>query len=140
MNDIQDNKEQHIEHKKEHEGLDSQGHFKMENAPIPEIKEIPVRDEKLITEELKRELDLMEADEIAKGGIQKAKEKIEFLDEKEKIEHLLQLARDKGLVYAISVARKMNEPYLLDVLHDTLAREGFYKDFLPGSKKNDDDN
>ena len=42
---------------------------------------------------------------------------------------LLKIAREKGLVYAIQVAKKMNEPYLLDVLHDTLASEGFYKDF-----------
>jgi len=55
------------------------------------------------------------------------------LGEKEKIERLLDIAREKGLVFAIQVARKMNEPYLLDILHDTLAQEGFYKDFL--SKK-----
>jgi hypothetical protein len=42
--------------------------------------------EKIISQELRRELDLMEQDEEAKGGIQKAKEKIEFLDEKENVE------------------------------------------------------
>ena len=49
---------------------------------------------------------------------------------KEKIEHLLETAREKGVVFAIQVAKRMNEPYLLDILHDTLAQEGFYKDFL----------
>ncbi|MCX6721247.1 MAG: hypothetical protein NT026_01440 [Candidatus Staskawiczbacteria bacterium] len=87
-------------------------------------------DDKIVSEELKRELDLMDADESAKADVEKSKEKIEYLGEKEKIEHLLQMAREKGLVFAISVARKMNEPYLLDVLHDILAKEGFYNDFI----------
>ena len=79
--------------------------------------------------ELRREIELMEVDEKTKEEAEKKAKKIEFLGEEDKIEHLLQIAREKGLVFAISVARKMNEPYLLDVLHDTLAREGFYKDF-----------
>jgi hypothetical protein len=75
----------------------------------------------------------MELDDKAKSEAEAKAEKIDFLGEKEKIERLLDIAREKGLVFAIQVARKMNEPYLLDILHDTLAQEGFYKDFL--SKK-----
>lgn len=76
---------------------------------------------------------MMELDDKAKSEAEAKAEKIDFLGEKEKIERLLDIAREKGLVFAIQVARKMNEPYLLDILHDTLAQEGFYKDFL--SKK-----
>ena len=76
---------------------------------------------------------MMELDDKAKSEAEAKAEKIDFLCEKEKIERLLDIAREKGLVFAIQVARKMNEPYLLDILHDTLAQEGFYKDFL--SKK-----
>jgi len=89
----------------------------------------PESEDKIVSEELRREIELMEADDKAKAEAEKAKEKIEFLGEKDKIEHLLDLARKKGVVFAVQVARKMNEPYLLDVLHDTLAREGYYKDF-----------
>lgn len=93
----------------------------------PEKKESQY--ENIVSQELKREIERMELDEEGKKEAEKEKEKIEYLGEKEKIEHLLDLARQKGLVYAIQVAKKMNEPYLLDILHDTLAREGFYKDF-----------
>ncbi len=55
---------------------------------------------------------------------------INLLDEEEKMKALLQAAKDKGVVYAVSMAKKMNDPYLLDKLHDTLAREGHYKEFL----------
>lgn len=93
-----------------------------------EKKEIPEFD-KVVSDQLKREIEAMEADETAKKEAEKKAQKIEFLGEKEKIEHLLQIAKEKGVIFAIQVARKMNEPYLLDVLHDTLAREGFFKDF-----------
>jgi len=97
-------------------------------------------DDRVVSAELRREIEMMQLDDNTKKDAEAKAEKIEFLGEKEKIEHLLQMAREKGLVYAIHVARKMNEPYLLDVLHDTLAQEGFYKDFLGKSNPaNDND-
>lgn len=95
------------------------------------------RDDKIVSDELRREIELMEADEATSAEAKKKANKIEFLGEKEKIEHLLQIAREKGVVFAIQVAKKMNEPYLLDILHDTLAREGFY---LKMNQPTDDDN
>lgn len=55
---------------------------------------------------------------------------ITSLSEEEKMKVLLKAAKDKGVVYAVSMAKKMNDPYILDMLHDTLAKEGHYKDFL----------
>jgi hypothetical protein len=100
----------------------------VEVEKIQEKKETS-REDRLVSAELRREIEMMELDDEMKKVAEKKAEKIEFLGEKEKIEHLIQMAREKGLVFAIQVARKMNEPYLLDVLHDTLAQEGFYKDF-----------
>jgi hypothetical protein len=101
--------------------------FKIEAGPAPEKKESPY--EKVVSDELKREIEMMELDEGKKKEAGEKAKKIEFLGEKEKLEHLLQIAREKGVVFAIQVARKMNEPYLLDILHDILAKEGYYKDF-----------
>lgn len=134
--DIKENKISDLAEKQRNiSEADSREAFKVESAI--ESKEVS-QDEKRVEAELKRELDIMQMDENAKAEIEKAKEKIEYLGEKEKIEHLLQTAREKGLVFAIQLARKMNEPYLLDVLHDTLAKEGFYKDFISGIKKDED--
>lgn len=47
----------------------------------------------------------------------------------EKIRKLLLIAEEKGVVYAVNVAKKMNDPYLLDTFHDALAEKGFYKKF-----------
>jgi hypothetical protein len=96
---------------------------------ISENKEA-LRTDKLVTAELRKEIEMMELDDKTKGEAKAKAEKIEFLGEKEKVKHLLQMAREKGLVFAIRVARETNDPYLLDILHDTLVQEGFYKDFI----------
>jgi hypothetical protein len=86
-------------------------------------------DEKAVDQELRRELDMMEMDENLKKEAQEKANKIQFYADDEKIKHLLRIAREKGIVFAIQTAKKMNDPYLLDVLHDVLAKEGYYKDF-----------
>jgi len=111
--------------------------FEQEREKNIEKKEISP-DEEIVSAKLRRELEKMEMDEESKGEIEKKAQTIEFLGEKEKIEHLLAIVREKGVVYAIQVAKRMNEPYLLDILHDTLAQEGYYKK-IP-SNANDDDN
>lgn len=42
-------------------------------------------------------------------------------DEESKIQKLIDLAGTKGVVYAVKVARKLNDDYALDVMRDTLA-------------------
>jgi len=115
-------------------------HFDQEKGMIPERREIS-QDDKRVSAELRREIEMMQLDPNAKKEAEAKAEKIEFLGEKEKIEHLLQTAREKGVIFSIQVAKSMNEPYLLDILHDTLAQEGFYKgfssqDLQAGEKKN----
>lgn len=53
-----------------------------------------------------------------------------LLAEEEKITRLFELARKKGVIFAVHTAKKMNNPYVLDMLHDRLAKEGHYKEFL----------
>lgn len=44
-----------------------------------------------------------------------------IVDEESKIQKLLDLAGTKGVVYAVKVARKLDDYYALDVMRDTLA-------------------
>lgn len=87
-------------------------------------------DDKIVSAELRQEIEKMEMDDTTKAEAEKKAQKIEFLGEKEKIEHLLKVAREKGIVFAIQVAKKTNDPYLLDVLHDILSQEGYYQKFV----------
>jgi len=96
---------------------------KLDTVPKKEISE----QEKNVADSLRREIELMEADGGLKEEAKKKALKIEFLGEQEKIEHLLDIAREKGVVVAIKTAMEMKDPYLLDILHDILAQEGFYK-------------
>lgn len=97
---------------------------KKETIPVPERRE-----EEMISEKLRKEIDMMEMNEETKKDAEKKAKKIEFLGQKEKIEHLLDIARKKGVIFAIGVAKKMNDPYLLDIFHDILAKEGYFQDF-----------
>jgi hypothetical protein len=107
-------------------------HFDREHEKILERKENP--DDEIVSRELRREIEMMELDPANAKAAEIEKEKIEYLGEKEKIEHLLNVARERDLVYAVQVAKKMGDPYILDLLHDTLAKEGFYKDFIKNRK------
>lgn len=98
---------------------------KLDSVPKKEISP----DEKKIADNLRREIEMMEADENLKNEARKKALKIEFLGEQEKIEHLLDVARERGVVAAIKTSMEMKDPYLLDALHDILAKEGFYKTF-----------
>jgi len=102
--------------------------FKKEAPPAPEKKRVSY--EKAVSEELKREIEMMQADEKTKLAAEKSAQKIQFLGQEEKIEHLLKIADEKGVVFAVKVAKSMNDPYLLDIFHDVLAREGLYKNFI----------
>ena len=49
------------------------------------------------------------------------------LEEENKLKKLLEIAELKGVIFAVNVAKKMDDPYMLDILHDSLAKEGYYK-------------
>jgi len=126
--DKQDEQEKKIKPPERKISASEQGvDFKREAAP--EKKEIS-QEEKLISDKLKKEIEMMELDEELKAEAKNKAAKIEFLGEKQKIERLLEIAKEKGVVFAVQVAQKMNDPYLLDIFHDILAREGYYRKFL----------
>lgn len=104
--------------------------FSKEEAEVAKKRERVLENEKIITEQLKREIEAMEIDENLEEEAKKKADKIEFLGEKEKLKHLLEIAEKKGVLFAIGVAKDMKDPYLLDTFHDILAQEGYYKKFM----------
>ena len=104
------------------------GDFGKEAGPAPEKREISAED-KLVAEKLRKEIDMMELDDNLKDEAKQKAEKISYLAEDDKIKHLLQVAHEKGVVFAVKMAKSMNDPYLLDIFHDVLAREGLYQKF-----------
>jgi len=132
MVDQNQNKKEEVKSLEKAEPLTEQAvHFNREAESIlekaPEKKESPY--EKVVSDELKREIELMEVDDNLKKQAEQKANKISFLADDDKLKKLLEVAREKGVVFAIKVAKSMNDPFILDTLHDALAREGFYKDF-----------
>ncbi|MDI6591717.1 MAG: hypothetical protein QME61_02140 [Patescibacteria group bacterium] len=87
-------------------------------------------EEKEEKERLKAEIEKEKLPYEAKIEIEKEAEIIKRKTAQGKIKHLLDLAQAQGLAYAVGVAKKMDDPYLLDLFHDILAKEGLYKKFL----------
>ena len=104
--------------------------FLKEGAKTPEKKE-PAIEEFITKEALKREIDKMELDNNLKEEANQKASKIQTLGEEKKIEHLLEIVKDKGIIFAVKVAKQMNDPYLLDTFHDILVKNWiYYKQFL----------
>lgn len=104
--------------------------FLQEGAEAAEKKEL-TREEIITKEALKREIDTMELDDSLKEAAAEQVKKIQTLGEEEKIEHLLEITKDKGVIFAVKVAQKMNDPYVLDIFHDILVKEWVsFKQFL----------
>jgi len=100
-----------------------------EEVKIPEKGEVS-KDEKAISDALRREIELMQIDDNLKKQAEQKANKISFLADDDKLENLMKIAREKGIVFAVKVAKSMNDPFLLDTLHDAMAKEGYYKDFI----------
>lgn len=95
------------------------------------------QDDAIVSAELRREIELMKMDAGTQQSVDKTVQKVEFLGQKEKIEHLLKIAREnggeKGVLIAVKSAEKMGDPSILDTLHDVLHME--IKQFLQSTKK-----
>ncbi|MGB2762048.1 MAG: hypothetical protein WBC21_00715 [Minisyncoccales bacterium] len=96
---------------------------------ILEKKEL-TEEEKEVKKEIEKEIEKVKLSPQAKVQARKQAEDIKKGTVKGKIQHLLDLAQSQGLAYAVEVARKMDDPYLLDLFHDTLAKKGLFKKFL----------
>ena len=95
-----------------------------------EKREVLKEEEKVIREKLEEEIKMIElVPELREESKQKASQ-IKNLDEEGKITRLLNLAKEKGVAFAVETARNMKDPYLLDVFHDVLAKDGLYKKFI----------
>ena len=125
-----------VDQDKEDQDLKKEGNQEVpleeELAELGELKEPSVEKHELTEEELQRskaEIEKTELDDHLKAQAHSHAQDIQSLGGEEKIQKLLLLAKEKGVVYAVNVAKKMNDPFLVDALHDALAKEGYYKQF-----------
>ena len=82
------------------------------------------------TNKIRQELENSHIDNDAKIKASSEADVLLNLGKKEKIEKLLHFAKTKGVIFSVHVAKKMEDPFLLDALHDALVKEGYYKNFL----------
>ena len=86
--------------------------------------------EHIVHRQIREEIENIDLDDSLKLQIQSQSNKIQPLKEEKKLKKLLEIAKKKGVVFAINIAKKMANPYILDTFHDILVKEGYYKKFL----------
>jgi len=99
-----------------------------------EKKEFPVKKELTekeieVREKLKEEIKKLELPTQKRIAVLKESEKIKKQTVQRQIDYLLFLAQQKGLAFAIKAANATNDPFLIDLFHDILAKRGLYKNF-----------
>jgi 5-bromo-4-chloroindolyl phosphate hydrolysis protein len=91
--------------------------------------ELSAKEERVIREKLEEEMIKIKLSPSLTNEVEKRAVQVKSLDEKERLEYLLDITKASGVAFAVTVAQKMNDPYILDTFHDILAREGLYKKF-----------
>ncbi len=107
----------------------------VEAVPVVERAEViaPKETEPLVDEakELKAAMQALELDDSQKSSAAASVQDLKALkDVQEQVKKLLEMAKHKGVIYAIHVAKSMDDPYVVDALHDALVENGLYKQFL----------
>lgn len=94
-----------------------------------EGRESLTEEEKAIKEKLKKEVEMLKLNPQAQDDAQKKARQIKDLGAEGKLKKLFSVAEEKGLSFAVQVAKDMKDPYILDVFHDLLAKDEYYKKF-----------
>jgi len=104
---------------------------KVESVKESTKKKETVAEKKEIIERLEKEVELIqESSPQIQDEVKEESQKIKELDAEGKLRGLLDLAQTKGLPFSIIAAKAMDDPYILDIFHDLLIREGFYKNLF----------
>src|SRR5438105_1437437 len=99
----------------------------------PESSVMPERQTEMTEtqiQELRKMLENMDIAAALKGKVTSQAQDLKTKEDEEKIKSLLEITKSKGVIFAIHVAQKLDNPYVLDRFHDILAQQGFYKNFL----------
>ncbi len=100
-----------------------------EAAETKELKEgRRLEEEKLIREMITQEVAKMRQQPQLEEEAEEEARKMEKLKMENKLKKLLSLANEKGVVYSVLVAERMDDPYLLDRFHDIIVAKGIYSE------------
>lgn len=76
---------------------------------------------------LEREAERISLTSSDTQDLRKQSAAVNMASDQGKIQRLLKLVEDKGAFFAIKVAQETGDSYVLDLLHDVLAKDNLYK-------------
>lgn len=100
-----------------------------ERVEPAESQELPAEKEANEQKELRQKIETAGLDDGLKQQATQTAQTLTGATQEEKIKKLMLIVEQKGIIYAVNVAKKMDDPYVLDMFHDALAEQGLYKKF-----------
>lgn len=79
--------------------------------------------------ELKEAIEKTDIDDSLKIQASGHAQSVKEAPDTERLKKLIDIAAAKGIAYAVHVAQKTGDAYLVDALHDALAQDGLYNKF-----------
>src|SRR3989344_8146324 len=76
------------------------------------VKEKELSKDEIENQKVRQEIDNMDLDDNLKIHMQSQAQEIQSLEENEKVKSLLKIAKEKGVIFSVNVAKKMNDPYI----------------------------
>lgn len=109
------------------EYLEEEGTLEQRREMLEEREMRSSRELELAREKLEKQASEAELTPYEEKEAEEEKAKVKNLDPEGRIQRLLVIAREKGVIFAVKVARDLGDAYALDKLHDILAQGENYK-------------
>jgi len=127
-----DNYREPIESEKEAPKLETtqdvvEGWFESQDTPKP--KEL-TPNEKELKKQLQEKMEGIQLSAPVQQQTAQAAQDLSTQSLEQKVKQLLDFAQTKGLEYSVDIAKKTNDPLLIDLYHDILAKDGYFQKFL----------
>lgn len=106
----------------------SEENIQIEKEPRVEEQEKPTFEKKEPMVEKKENL------EEIQGSEEKSHDDLKNLDQKNQVERLIKIAQEKDIGEAIKIAEDLNDPFVLDGLHDSLTSNEKYQQMVQEGK------
>ena len=121
-----------IEHNfSEKEELERQIEARLKIEKQPERKpEFLSEEEKKEREKIEKKIEKVELPVKEEERLKKEAKEIEKMALPGKVSRLFEIALEEGLFSALKIAEATGDGYLIDVFHDLLAKNSFYKKFI----------
>jgi len=127
---MENNLEKDISKRIENPNFEIESDLEVNREGVESSQEIFGEKERVLRDKIEKERAIADLHAKDQTSVKQNVNQAKTLDSSGKLKYLMDLASEKGVFYAVEIAKKLNDPYVLDVFHDNLASNEQYKNFF----------